>query len=140
MKACVFHDVSPGQRDRKLFEIVEHSYNQREHALVYAPNEARAAVIDRFLWILRQESFIPHKIILKDERDPSVPVAIVTSEINPVEASVLIADGHCGLKFAAGFDTIHEFVDRSSAELQEACRERFRVYRDRKIPVEHIKD
>ncbi|MBP1624193.1 MAG: hypothetical protein H6Q07_2213, partial [Acidobacteria bacterium] len=26
MKACLFHDVSPGQRDRKLFEIVEHAY------------------------------------------------------------------------------------------------------------------
>ena len=61
MKACIFHDVSPGQRDRKLFEIVEHAYNQGEHVLVYAPNEARAAVIDRFLWILRQESFIPHR-------------------------------------------------------------------------------
>jgi len=140
MKACVFHDVSPGQRDRKLFEIVEHVYIRREHALIYAHNEARAAVIDRFLWILRQESFIPHKIILKDEPDPSIPVAIVTSEINPIDASVLIADGHCSLKFAAGFETIHEFVDRSSAELQEACRERFRGYRERKIPVEHIRE
>ncbi len=126
MKACIFHDVNPGQRDRKLFEIVEYAYNQRAHAVVYAPNEARAAVIDRFLWILRQESFIPHKIILKDESDLSVPIAIVTAEINPVEGSVLIADGHCSLKFAAGFETIHEFVDRSSAETQEACRDRFR--------------
>ena len=140
MKACLFHDVSPGQRDRKLFEIVEHAYGQRANTLVYAANEARAAVIDRLLWILRQEAFIPHRIILKDEPDPSVPVAIVTAEINPVYASVLVADGHCSLKFAADFDTIHEFVDRSSAETQEACRERFRAYRDRKIPVEHIKE
>lgn len=140
MKACIFHDLNPGQRDRKLFEIVEHAYNQRAHAVIYAPNEARAAVIDRFLWILRQESFIPHKILLRNEPALSVPVAIVTSEINPVGGSILIADGHCGLEFAAGFETIHEFVDRSSAELQEACRERFRAYRDRKIPVEHVKE
>ena len=67
MRACIFHDVNPGQRDRKLFEIVEYAYNQRARVVIYAPNEARAAVIDRFLWILRQESFMPHKIILKDE-------------------------------------------------------------------------
>jgi len=140
MKACIFHDVNPGQRDRKLFEIVEYAYNQHANTVVYAPSEARAAVIDRFLWILRQESFIPHRIILKDESDPSIRVAIVTSEINPVDAGVLVADGHCSLKFAAGFETIHEFVDRSSAEMQDACRERFRAYRDRKIPVEHIKE
>lgn len=140
MKACIFHDMNPGQRDRKLFEIVEHAYNQREHVVVYAPNEARAAVIDRFLWILRQESFIPHRIILKDEHDDSVPVAIVTTEINPVDAKILVADGHCSFRFASGFETIHEFVDRSSAEIQEACRDRFRGYRDRKVPVEHIKE
>lgn len=140
MRACIFHDVNPGQRDRKIFEIVEYAYNHLARVVIYAPNEARAAVIDRFLWILRQESFMPHKIILKDELDLSVPIAIVTAEINPVDGSVLIADGHCSLEFAAGFETIHEFVDRSSAETQEACRDRFREYRDRKIPVEHVKE
>ncbi len=140
MKACIFHDIGPGHRDRKIFEIVEHAYGQHAHAIVYAPSEARAAVIDRFLWILRQESFIPHKIMLKDEADASVPVAIVTTEINPIDAGILIADGHCSLKYAAGFETIHEFVDRSSAEIQEACRERFRGYRERKIAVEHLKE
>jgi DNA polymerase IIIc chi subunit len=140
MNACIFHDVNPGQKDRKLFEIVEYTYRQRAHAVIYVPNEARAAVVDRFLWILRQEAFIPHKIILKNEPDSSVPIAIVTSEINPVGGSVLIADGHCSLEFAAGFETIHEFVDRSSAEIQEVCRDRFRRYRERKISVEHVKE
>jgi DNA polymerase-3 subunit chi len=140
MKGCIFHDVNPGQRDRKLFEIAEHAYNQNMHLVIYSSNEARAAVIDRFLWILRQESFIPHKIFLRDAPDTSVPIAIVTSEINPVGATALIADGHCSLEFAAGFEMIHEFVDRSSAEMQEACRERFRGYRDRKIHVEHVKE
>lgn len=140
MKACIFHDVNLGQRDRKLFEIVEHAYNQRANVVVYAASEARAAVIDRFLWILRQEAFIPHKIILKNEVDSSVPIAIVTSEINPVGGTILIADGHCSLEFAAGFDTIHEFVDRSSSETQQECRDRYRRYRDRKFPVEHVKE
>ncbi len=140
MKACIFHDVNPGQRDRKIFEIVEHAYNHKERAVVYAPNETRSAEIDRFLWILRQEAFIPHKIFLRNEPDPSVPVAIVSSEFNPVDGSILIADGHCSLDFAIGFETIHEFVDRSSAEMQEVCRQRFRAYRERKIPVEHIKE
>lgn len=140
MSACIFHDVNPGQRDRKLFEIVEYAYNQRARVLIYASNEARAAVLDRLLWILRQESFMPHKIFLRDEPDSSIPIAIVTAEINPVGGSVLVADGHCSLEFSVGFETIHEFVDRSSAEAQESCRARFREYRDRKIPVEHVKE
>lgn len=140
MKACLFHDTSPGQQDRRLFEIVEHAYNQHLHVLIYANNEERAAAIDRFLWILKQEAFIPHRIFDRNEPDSSVAIAIVTSEINPVDASILVADGHCSLEFAAGFDTVHEFVNRSSPDIQESCRERFRAYRAQQIPVEHLKE
>jgi DNA polymerase-3 subunit chi len=140
VKACIFHDTSPGQQDRRVFDIAEHVYNQREKVLIYAQNEERAASIDRFLWILRQEAFMPHKIFARNEPDSSVPIAIATSEINPIGAKVLIADGHCSLEFAVSFDTVHEFVNRSSPEIHEACRDRFRAYRARKLPVEHLKE
>jgi DNA polymerase IIIc chi subunit len=140
MKACIFHDPSPGQLDRRLFEIVEHAYNQREKVLIYAQSDERAAAIDRFLWILRQEAFIPHKIITGAGPDSSVPIAIVTSEINPIEASILIAEGHCSLNFSSSFDTVHEFVNRSTPEIHETCRDRFREYRARNLPVEHLKE
>lgn len=140
MKACIFHDTSPGQQDRKLFEIVEHAYNHHAKVLIYAQSEERAEIIDRFLWILKQESFMPHRLFPGNEPDPSVTLGIVTSEINPVDAGILIADGHCSLEFADCFDTVHEFVNRSSPEIHEACRERFRAYRAKKIPVEHLKE
>jgi DNA polymerase IIIc chi subunit len=126
-------------RDRKLFDIVEQAYARREKVVVFARDNERAAAIDRFLWILRQESFVPHKIFTAPESAPSVPVAIVTAEMNPIGADVLVADGHCSLDFAEGFGVVHEFVDRSSPRLQALCRERFREYRARNIPVEHLK-
>lgn len=140
MKRCLFHDVGHGRQDRKLFEIVEHAYNQREKVLIYAQNEERAASLDRTLWILKQESFIPHRILRENDGDVSVPVAIVAAEINPIESGILIADGHCDLEFAFRFDMVHEFVNRSSPEIQEACRNRFRTYRERGIHVEHLKE
>jgi DNA polymerase-3 subunit chi len=140
MKHCLFHDVGPGRQDRRLFEIVEQSYNGHQKVLIFVQDETRAAALDRTLWIIKQESFIPHKIFGRDESDPTVPVGIVTSEINPVDARILIADGHCGLEFACKFDRIHEFVNRGSSQLQEACRERYRAYRDRQINVEYIKE
>lgn len=139
MNHCVFHDTGPGQQDRQLFEIVEHAYNHREKVLIFAQNEERATAIDRTLWILKQETFIPHKIFSGHEPDCAVRVAIVTSEINPVEAGILIADGHCSLEFACGFDSVHEFVNRASPEIHEACRDRFRAYRARQVPIEHLK-
>lgn len=140
MKACIFHDTSPGQQDRKIFEIVENAYAQHIPVLIYVQNEERAASVDRFLWILKQESFIPHKIFSEEAPDPSVAIAIVTIEMNPVDARVLIADGHCSLEFAGKFDIVHEFVNRSTPEIHEACRERFRLYREQKISLQHLKE
>jgi len=62
------------------------------------------------------------------------------SETNPIEAGILIADGHCDVEYASGFDAVHEFVNRSSPERQEACRDRFRAYRSREIPIQHLKE
>jgi DNA polymerase IIIc chi subunit len=125
--------------DRRVFEIVEEAYSRREKVIVFAGSEDRAAEIDRFLWILRQDSFIPHQVVRGYEDSVSVPAAIVTTECNPLDAGTLIADGHCSLEFAADFDVIHEFVDHSSPVIKEACRERFRAYRDKSIPVEYLK-
>lgn len=139
MTRCIFHDTTPATQERQLFELVEQSYKNRERVLVYSENEERAAALDRLLWIMKQEAFIPHKILQKRESGPPVPVAIVTSEIQPTDASVLIADGHCMLDYAARFDVVHEFVNRSSPQLQQACRDRFRDYRARQIAVEYSK-
>jgi DNA polymerase-3 subunit chi len=140
MSSCIFHDTGTVGRDRRLFEIVERAYKGHENVLIYTQNEERAAALDRMLWILKQESFIPHKIFGKNEPCSSVPVAIVTAETNPVDARILIADGHCSLDFACGFDSIHEFVNRDSPEIQEACRNRYRAYRTLQIPVKHMKE
>jgi DNA polymerase IIIc chi subunit len=140
MNECIFHDAGTGRQDRLLFEIVEQAYSRRERVLIFVQDEQRAASIDRTLWIIKQESFIPHRIFNQNEADPTVAAGIVTSEINPIEARILIADGHCSLDFACGFDTVHEFVNRSSQQMQQACRDRFRDYRSRQIPITHLKE
>jgi DNA polymerase IIIc chi subunit len=140
MKTCLFHDVQSENRERYLFELVEQAYDRRERVVIFTGEPERAVSLDRTLWILKQEAFIPHRVFEKKaERDTEVPIAIVTTEINPVDAGTLIADRHCSIDFARGFDSIHEFVDRSTPDIQEECRKRFRAYRSNKINVEHVK-
>jgi len=139
MVQCVFHDTGPAARDRRLFDLVESAYHAREPVVVFTRGDERAQAIDRLLWILRQEAFIPHRIVGQHEEAAEVPVVIVTSEIDPNGAGILIADAHCGMDFAAAFGTVHEFVDRSSAEMHQSCRDRFRAYKDRGVPVEYRK-
>jgi DNA polymerase III subunit chi len=139
MTTCVFYNTSPATHERQLFDIVEQIFNRRERVLIYTRNAERAAAVDRILWISKQEAFIPHKVLGPDDRDPDIRVGIVCGEYNPISATVLIVDGHCSLDYSCGFDSIHEFVNRSSADIQEACRDRYREYRSRQIPVEYTK-
>lgn len=139
MTVCTFHDTNPETQERVLFEIVESAYSRREKVLIYVQDTARAAVIDRLLWIMKQEAFIPHRIFDKKESDDRVPVAIVSGEMNPIGAGILVADGHCRLDFACDFPSIHEFVNRSSVPMHQACRDRYREYRSRQVPVEYSK-
>jgi len=144
MKECLFHDAPDNRREFLLFDIVEQLHRGKNKILIFTSGSERAIELDRMLWILRQESFIPHRIFepgewIKDA-DQETPVGIVTTEENPIKAGVLIADGHCSLDFACGFNTAHEFVDHSSTERIEACRRRFRGYKELQVPVRHIKD
>jgi DNA polymerase IIIc chi subunit len=140
VKHCIFHDIEAERRDRRIFEIVEQAYSRQERVLIFSESAERAASIDRTLWIIKQEAFIPHKVFQARDSDPGIPIAIVTEEINPVMAQILIADGHCSMEFADKFDAIHEFVTRTSPQIQEECRNRFRSYRLRNIQVDHKKD
>ena len=140
MTSCIFHDTVAERRDRCIFELVDQAYRSQKRALIFSDNDERASAIDRMLWILKQEAFIPHKIVQAGDSNCELPVAIVVSEINPIEAQILIADGHCSLDFGGTFSMIHEFVTRTTPQIHEACRERFRLYRTRQVTVEHVKD
>lgn len=137
--ACIFHDTDTSLHDRRVFEIVDEAYGRRQNVVLYAGSEERSAEIDRFLWVLRQDSFIPHRIARYTGEAVSEPVVIVTAEWSPFDSAILVADGHCSIEFAVGFGVIHEFVYRSSPVIQEKCRERFRAYREKKIDVEYLK-
>jgi DNA polymerase IIIc chi subunit len=139
MSNCIFHDTDSTLRERRLFEIVEKAFGRREKVVIYTQTEERAAVVDRVLWINRQEAFVPHEVFLPDGSIPSELVIIVTREVNPIGARLLVADGQCSLEYSSSFDMVHEFVDRSSPRTHETCRERFRSYRARQFQVDYSK-
>jgi len=137
MSACEFHDTEFALHDRRLFEIVEQAYRKLEKVLIFARSAERAEAIDRFLWVLKQEAFIPHKVLAGQEDDCEVPVASsprksirsARRSSSPMVTAVLSS---------RRFDSIHEFVIdhlRTAGGLQKPLP---RVSRS-EIPVEYSK-
>ncbi len=129
MKNCYFIDLNNQDKNKKIFALVEQIYKDKKKAIIYTQSIERAEEIDRILWILKQESFIPHKIFKYEELDALEPIGIVTQEINPINAQIIILDSPCTIEFAKKFSTIYDFVDKTSEETLQKSRERYAKFK-----------
>lgn len=132
MKNCYFIDLESKDKDRMIFAIVEQIYKDNGKVIIFTKNIERAEEIDRFLWILKQESFLPHKIFKYEEPDALEPIAIVTQEFNPINSDTIILDEPCSIEFAKNFKNIYDFVDKTTEESLKKSRERYAKFKDLK--------
>jgi DNA polymerase-3 subunit chi len=88
---------------------------------------AQCEQLDKLLWTLRQESFIPHDL---QQDDPLSPVVIGLDEVPAAEQGVLINLSPRLSPHLERFSRVIEIVDQQP-ELLAACRENFRNYRQR---------
>lgn len=137
MKNCYFVDTV--DKNKYIFSIIEQNYKEKTKVVIFTNTKERAEEIDRILWILKQESFIPHKIFKYEELDALEPVAIVFEEINPINADTLIMDTPCSINFASKFNIIYDFVDKTSDEALQKSRERYAKFKDMKYNMHYVK-
>lgn len=137
-RLCNFLDTK--DKEKRIFEIVLNQYNENHKIILYTNNEERADYLDRFLWIYKQETFIPHKIFKYVEEESMENIAIVFEEINPINAKKIILDMPCSLNFAKQFYEIYDFVDSSTAKTLKESRERFKQYKNAGFSMNYEKD
>lgn len=129
MKSAIFINVKEKDKKKLLFELVERFYHEGERVVIYCSNEDIANDIDRFLWVFKQESFIPHKIFKYIEEDALEKIAIVYTEQNPILTKILISYDKCDLAFASTFEKVYEFVEPSKEAIIES-RKRYKFLKE----------
>ncbi len=139
-KICRFIDTKNADRNKLIFLLVEKIYKSGEKAVIFTNNDDRANDLDRFLWIHKQEAFIPHKIFKYEEEDAPEKIAIVIKEINPIRAAKIILDYPCSLEFASTFDEIIDFADHTSEKSLQESRKRFKKFKESGFIMDYKKD
>lgn len=129
-KNCYFFDTVENEKDKLIFELVYKIFKKNRRVVIYTNTEERANDLDRFLWIYKQEAFLPHKIFTYEEKEAIENIAIVTEELNPIEAKEIILDTPCSSNFASNFEVIFDFVDQSSEIRIKESRLRYKLFRD----------
>lgn len=137
---CIFIDTQSKDKDKIIFNIVENNYKNGKKTVIFTADEERANYIDRFLWVFKQESFIPHKIFKYKEEETLESVAIVLEEFNPIDADKVILDAPASLDFVKNFQEVYDFVDYSSKTALQESRMRFKNFRDSGFVMQYQKD
>jgi DNA polymerase III subunit chi len=128
---------SAAARQRWAFacRLTEKAYLKDLKIVIVSDTLADAQALDELLWTFNDRSFIPHKLCLDEQSvDPATAVHLT------VEAALPTADLLVNLaqRLPAQFQSyarIAEVID-ADEERRRLGRERFKAYRDLKLPLE----
>lgn len=110
--------------------LAETCFNRGQRLLIIVANDEMAVSLDRYLWTWKKDSFLPHAVINADAKQCDEAIVISTVEHNPNHADVLICVSPSSPSFFKGFQLIYDFAETYDAQLAEAARQRFRLYRE----------
>ena len=132
-KICFYHGAD--DRLQAAASWLADAYAQGQRVLVYAPDAALAASLDRLLWTQSATGFLPH--CRADAPLAAQTPVLITDRLDslPQEECLLNLGDDIPPGFSR-FERVVEIVGSSAPELPPA-RQRFKFYRDRGYALEN---
>ena len=111
------------------------AYAQGRRVRVLTPDEATTTALDKLLWELPPESFVPH-VTLASAHAGATPVIVDHAATHDGVADVLINLSIEPPSFFARFERLFEIVGQDDV-ISEAGRERWKFYKARGYQMTH---
>jgi DNA polymerase-3 subunit chi len=131
----VLKSAAARQRWAFVCRLTEKAYLKDLKIVIVSDTLADAQALDELLWTFNDRSFIPHKVCLDEQSvDPATAVHITVETALPT-ADLLV---NLAQRLPAQFQRyarIAEVID-ADEERRRLGRERFKAYRDLKLPLE----
>jgi len=125
---------TPGDRFKLACRIAEKARRAGSRVLIHSTEDDECRHLDRLLWTLWDDSFIPHGVLGRD--DPALnPILIGDGSTDTEEHQVMINLSLEVPRFFSRFDRLIECVDHDQS-VKQAGRERFRYYREHGYPMQ----
>ncbi len=128
---------SAAVKSRQLFacRLAEKAYLRDLSVVVLSGDPAQAAALDELMWTFSEKSFLPHELGGPQGRDTPAPVHLA-ADLDVVGRADLLLNLSDRLPAdLARFTRVAEILD-ADAERLRLGRERFKAYRDLKLPLE----
>lgn len=131
----VLKSASARQRWAFACRLTEKAYLKDLKIVIVSDTLADAQALDELLWTFNERSFIPHKVCLDEQSvDPATAVHL-TVQTPICSADLLVNLAHGLPAQLQRYARIAEVID-ADEERRRLGRERFKAYRDLKLPLE----
>jgi DNA polymerase-3 subunit chi len=129
----ILQTTNPLERERLACKLAEKAWQQNYRVFIYAESSTHAQQLDNLLWTFRQDSFVPHEILI-DSVQPTMPIYIGYGSQIATEMTALInlTDTVPDLFFQ--YQRIAEIVENTETA-KSLGRERYRFYRDKGLEL-----
>jgi DNA polymerase III subunit chi len=128
---------SAAARQRWTFacRLTEKAYLKDLKIVIVSDTLADAQALDELLWTFNERSFIPHKVCLDEQSvDPATAVHLTVETALPAADLLVNLSQRLPPQFQR-YGRIAEVID-ADEERRRQGRERFKAYRDLKLPLE----
>jgi DNA polymerase-3 subunit chi len=128
---------STAARQRWAFacRLTEKAYLKDLKIVIVSDTLGDAQALDELLWTFNDRSFIPHKVCLDEHAvDPATAVHLTVEKVLPA-ADLLVNLAHRLPPQFQRYSRVAEIID-ADEERRRQGRERFKAYRDLKLPLE----
>ncbi len=132
----ILPSTDPGRRWRFACRLTEKAYHDSARVIIWSATDGEARTCDELLWTFDDHAFVPHRVS-RDEQlsDRSTPVH-VTLDLDKVDSADLLVNLTDRLpEGLTRFTRVAEIIDADEGR-RRLGRERFKAYRDRKLPLE----
>ena len=131
----VLKSTSARQRWAFACRLTEKAYLKDLKIVIVSDTLADAQALDELLWTFNDRSFIPHKVCLDENSvDPATAVHLTVETVLPTADLLVNLAQRLPTEFQR-YSRIAEVID-GDVERRRLGRERFKVYRDLKLPLE----
>jgi DNA polymerase III subunit chi len=131
----VLKSASARQRWAFACRLTEKAYLKDLKIVIVSDTLADAQALDELLWTFNERSFIPHKMCLDEQSvDPATAVHLTVETAIPTADLLVNLAQRLPAQFQR-YSRIAEVID-ADEERRRQGRERFKAYRDLKLPLE----
>ena len=131
----VLKSAAPRQRWAFACRLTEKAYLKDLKIVIVSDTLAEARALDELLWTFNDRSFIPHKVCLDEQSiDPAIAVHLTVEAALPAADLLVNLAQRLPTEFQR-YSRIAEVID-ADEERRRLGRERFKAYRDLKLPLE----